>query len=233
MSFTEADRAAGRALYNYDKIRIQKSPDMFGVTLGAIAGGIAVDVIGTSAPLYVTATCAVLAAMLMQLKGPPALIPDGRFGVGRPSERRCRTRMSSALRETKRETIMVGKKVDHPAPETVDRETFQATVDALRVREKAHTREGDAVAAARRRLPMVKVDGATPLKGENGSVTLLDAFEGRQMLIALLITCGSTAGRQPSNVRGAPSFLRRRCAKLSHIHSRDIHLTPHFLPGVI
>jgi DHA1 family purine ribonucleoside efflux pump-like MFS transporter len=43
---------------------------MFGVTLGAIAGGIAVDVIGTSAPLYVTATCAVLAAMLMQLNGP-------------------------------------------------------------------------------------------------------------------------------------------------------------------
>lgn len=36
-----------------------------GITLGAIAGGIAVDAIGTSAPLYVTATCAVLAAMLI------------------------------------------------------------------------------------------------------------------------------------------------------------------------
>lgn len=36
-----------------------------GITLGAVAGGIAVDVIGTSAPLYVTATCAVLAAMLI------------------------------------------------------------------------------------------------------------------------------------------------------------------------
>ncbi|GLK82763.1 DUF899 domain-containing protein [Ancylobacter defluvii] len=33
VSFTEADRAAGRALYNYDKIRIQKSPDMFGVSV--------------------------------------------------------------------------------------------------------------------------------------------------------------------------------------------------------
>jgi hypothetical protein len=40
-------------------------------------------------------------------------------------------------------------------------------------------REGDAVAAARRRLPMVQVDGATPLIGEHGTVTLLDAFEGR------------------------------------------------------
>ena len=33
VSFTEADRAAGRALYNYDKYRIQKSSDMFGVSV--------------------------------------------------------------------------------------------------------------------------------------------------------------------------------------------------------
>jgi hypothetical protein len=50
------------------------------------------------------------------------------------------------------------------APKVVDRSTFQAELDALRVREKAHTREGDAIAAARRRLPMVEVDGATPLR---------------------------------------------------------------------
>ena len=54
------------------------------------------------------------------------------------------------------------------APEVVDRSTFQAELDALRVREKAHTREGDAIAAARRRLPMVEVDGATPLIGDVG-----------------------------------------------------------------
>ena len=39
------------------------------------------------------------------------------------------------------------------APKVVDRSMFQAELDALRVREKAHTREGDAIAAARRRLP--------------------------------------------------------------------------------
>ena len=43
-------------------------------------------------------------------------------------------------------------------PAAVDRATFQAELDGLRVREKAHTREGDAIAAARRRLPMVEVD---------------------------------------------------------------------------
>jgi len=31
---------------------------------------------------------------------------------------------------------------------------------------------------------MVEVDGATPLIGERGAVTLLDVFEGRRMLIA-------------------------------------------------
>ena len=39
-------------------------------------------------------------------------------------------------------------------PTAVDRTTFNAELDELRVREKAHTREGDAIAAARRRLPM-------------------------------------------------------------------------------
>jgi hypothetical protein len=46
------------------------------------------------------------------------------------------------------------------APAVVDRAVFQAELDALRVREKAHTREGDAIAAARRRLPMSRL---TPL----------------------------------------------------------------------
>ena len=43
-------------------------------------------------------------------------------------------------------------------PAIVDRATWQAELDMLRVREKAHTRAGDAIAAARRRLPKVEVD---------------------------------------------------------------------------
>ena len=56
------------------------------------------------------------------------------------------------------------------APKIVDRGSFQAELDALRVREKARTREGDAIAAARRRVPMVEVDGATPLIAEQTAV---------------------------------------------------------------
>ena len=50
---------------------------------------------------------------------------------------------------------------DEPsAPAVVDRSIFQAELDALRVRENAHTKQSDAIAAARRRLPMFEEDGA-------------------------------------------------------------------------
>jgi predicted dithiol-disulfide oxidoreductase (DUF899 family) len=67
----------------------------------------------------------------------------------------------------------------------------------LRGREKAHTKEGDAIAAARR-LPMVEVPASTPLIGERGRVTLLDTFEGRRLLIAyyFMWNTGKPAPRQ-------------------------------------
>jgi predicted dithiol-disulfide oxidoreductase (DUF899 family) len=76
---------------------------------------------------------------------------------------------------------------DLAAPAVVDQSTFQAELDALRVREKAHMREGDAIAAARRRLPMIEVDPAITLIGPRGPATLLDVFEGRRQLIAYLL----------------------------------------------
>src|SRR5579875_3724686 len=67
-----------------------------------------------------------------------------------------------------------------PLPAVVDRSTFREQLEALRAREKAHTREGDAIAAARRRLPMVEVAADSPLLGPQGPVRLLDVFEGRR-----------------------------------------------------
>jgi predicted dithiol-disulfide oxidoreductase (DUF899 family) len=109
---------------------------------------------------------------------------------------------------------------DVATPEVVDRGTFQAGLDALRAREKAHTREGDAIAAARRRLPMVEVDAGTPLIGEHGPVTLLDAFEGRRMLIAyyFMWNTGKPAAEQCEGCTWVTSQVR----ELSYIHSRDV-----------
>jgi predicted dithiol-disulfide oxidoreductase (DUF899 family) len=65
----------------------------------------------------------------------------------------------------------------------VDLATWQAARDELLVREKAHTREGDAIAAARRRLPMVEFDPAVEVTGADGPVPFLDLFQGRDELV--------------------------------------------------
>jgi hypothetical protein len=72
------------------------------------------------------------------------------------------------------------------APKIVDRSTFEAELDALRVREKAHTREGDAIAAARRRLPMVeeirskitRCSARDRQKGTGGNTTIVPILVG-------------------------------------------------------
>jgi len=68
-------------------------------------------------------------------------------------------------------------------PPVVDLAAWQAARDVLLLREKAHTREGDAIAAARRRLPMVEVDAAVSVVGADGPVPFLDLFQGRDELV--------------------------------------------------
>lgn len=68
-------------------------------------------------------------------------------------------------------------------PPIVDLTTWQAARDELLVREKAHTHEGDALAAARRRLPMVEIDGTVEVVGPDGPVPFLDLFQGREELV--------------------------------------------------
>lgn len=68
-------------------------------------------------------------------------------------------------------------------PPVVDHATWQAARDELLVREKAHTRAGDALAAERRRLPMVELDPHVEVVGANGPVPFLDLFEGRDELL--------------------------------------------------
>jgi predicted dithiol-disulfide oxidoreductase (DUF899 family) len=70
-----------------------------------------------------------------------------------------------------------------PTPPIVDRETWLRERAALVAREKAHTREGDAIAAARRRAPMVEVDATVRLVGPAGPTPLLDIFDGRDQLL--------------------------------------------------
>jgi predicted dithiol-disulfide oxidoreductase (DUF899 family) len=59
---------------------------------------------------------------------------------------------------------------------------------------------------------MVEVDGATPLVGEREMVTLLDAFEGRRMLIAyyFMWRTGRPAPEQCEGCTWAPTGWPQR-----------------------
>ena len=115
-------------------------------------------------------------------------------------------------------------------PAVVDRATWQAELDKLRVREKAHTREGDAIAAARRRLPMVEVDPTIQLLGPHGPVTLLEVFEGAIASDRLLSHVAHRSTRQrpvrglhllqrPDSRAVLPAFPRRH---LRHVLRRSV-----------
>jgi len=67
-------------------------------------------------------------------------------------------------------------------PAVTDPDTWRRELDALRVREKAATRELDAIAAQRRRLPMVEMPGYT-LVGVDGPVRLAEVFGTASQLI--------------------------------------------------
>jgi predicted dithiol-disulfide oxidoreductase (DUF899 family) len=115
---------------------------------------------------------------------------------------------------------MIAIPVDAGMPTTADRATFQVELDRLRVREKAHIREGDAIAAARRRLPMVEVDAGLELTGPDGPVTLLEAFDGRRQLLAYYFMWhpGHPA---PEQCEGC-TWVTTQVTELSYLHSRDI-----------
>ncbi|MEV4285916.1 DUF899 family protein [Nonomuraea bangladeshensis] len=109
---------------------------------------------------------------------------------------------------------------DAPKPPVADRAVFQAELDRLRIREKAHTHEGDALAAARRRLPMVAVDPQTPLTGPKGPVPLIDLFDGRSQLIAYFHMWHP--GRPAAQQCEGCTFNTSHVSELAYLHSRDV-----------
>lgn len=68
-------------------------------------------------------------------------------------------------------------------PQIVGEEEWQRSHEALLAKEKEATRANDALAAERRRQPMVEVSTEYRFEGPGGEVGLLDLFEGRRQLI--------------------------------------------------
>ncbi len=68
-------------------------------------------------------------------------------------------------------------------PPIVSEEQWQRQIEALREKEKQATRASDALAAERRRQPVMEFSGDYSFEGPGGEVGLLDLFEGREQLI--------------------------------------------------
>jgi predicted dithiol-disulfide oxidoreductase (DUF899 family) len=106
-------------------------------------------------------------------------------------------------------------------PQVVSAQEWQAARDALLVKEKQYTRALDALAAERRRLPMVKLDKDYVFTTPDGKqVGLGDLFDGRRQLIIyhFMLEPG-----QDSVCGGCASFTDN-LADQTHLNARDTTL---------
>jgi predicted dithiol-disulfide oxidoreductase (DUF899 family) len=102
-------------------------------------------------------------------------------------------------------------------PPVVSQDEWRAAVEALRVKEKEHTRARDALAAERRRLPMVRIEKEYVFEGPNGKARLIDLFEGRRQLIVYHFMFGPN---QEVGCDGCSMFADQ-VAHPAHLHARD------------
>ncbi len=106
-------------------------------------------------------------------------------------------------------------------PTVVSAAEWQADRDRLLVKEKAATRALDALAAERRKLPIVRIEKAYTFESPDGRVTLLDLFEGRSQLIVYHFMLAPGSG-QPCE--GCSLFVDN-LGHLAHLQARDTSLT--------
>ena len=107
-------------------------------------------------------------------------------------------------------------------PRVVSREEWQRERDALLVKEKQMTRALDALAAERRRLPMVEIEKDYPFHGPAGEVRLADLFDGRpQLLLYHFMFAPGVCGWPDAGCSGCSMFLDNLC-DLSHLKARDV-----------
>jgi predicted dithiol-disulfide oxidoreductase (DUF899 family) len=94
--------------------------------------------------------------------------------------------------------------------------------EAMTAKEKAHMRNGDALAAARRRMPWMKIDKDYAFEGRHGRASLVDLFEGRTQLILYHFMFGPEVEGWPDAGCVGCSFFTDQVSHLDHIHARDI-----------
>jgi predicted dithiol-disulfide oxidoreductase (DUF899 family) len=109
-------------------------------------------------------------------------------------------------------------------PKIVDQAEWQKASAAFLVKEKAATHARDALAAERRRLPMVRIEKKYTFDGPSGKVSLVDLFEGRrQLLLYHFMFAPSVTGWPDAGCHGC-SMVTDQFGHLAHFHARETSL---------
>ena len=106
-------------------------------------------------------------------------------------------------------------------PPVVSPPEWRAARERLLAKEKAATRARDALAAERRRMPMVRIDKPYVFEGPGGRRTLLDLFEGRRQLIVYHFMFAPGVDGWPDAGCDGCSFFADQIGHLAHLHARD------------
>jgi predicted dithiol-disulfide oxidoreductase (DUF899 family) len=106
-------------------------------------------------------------------------------------------------------------------PHIVSPAEWEAAREELLVKEKEATRARDALAAERRRLPMLRIDKEYGFEGPNGQASLLDLFDGRRQLILYHFMFGPGAPGWPEAGCDGCSMFVDNIGHLAHLHARD------------
>jgi predicted dithiol-disulfide oxidoreductase (DUF899 family) len=101
---------------------------------------------------------------------------------------------------------------------------WNAAHERLLIKEKAATRARDALAAERRRQPMVPIDKDYVFEGPDGKARLIDLFEGRRQLIIYHFMFAPGVDGWPNAGCPGCSFFADQIGHLVHLHARDTSL---------
>ena len=106
-------------------------------------------------------------------------------------------------------------------PKVVSPARWQTAHEKLLAKEKAATRARDALAAERRRQPMVEITKDYVFDGPKGKAQLRDMFDGRRQLILYHFMFAPTVDGWPNAGCPGCSFFVDQIGHLSHLHARD------------
>ena len=122
------------------------------------------------------------------------------------------------------ETSPNGESATPRTPPIVSAEAWKAAHEQMLVKEKAHTKARDALAAERRRMPWMALEKEYVFEGPQGKVNLLDLFEGRRQLIVYRAFFEPGVFGWPDHACRGCSLGADQVSHLTHLNVRDTTL---------